>query len=96
MAFKRNHPNEEGGKKRLQKITKLGLKMTVDDFIKLFDALQNDTVDNAYDWDIGTGISILINSISREPTKFIEVVKEYLKHNTPFLLYTELERIISK
>lgn len=94
--YKGNYPNEEGEKKRLEKIMKLGLKMTVDDFIELLDALQNDIIDNAYDWDIGTGISTLINSISREPIKFVKVVKEYIRHNTPFILNTEIELIIKK
>ncbi|MFT8348550.1 hypothetical protein [Clostridium saccharoperbutylacetonicum] len=91
---RRNYTDEEIEKKRLKKITKLGLKMNIDDFAKLFNELQNDTVDSEYDYKIGTGIELLINSISRQSTKLMEVVREYLRNDTPFYIYSE--RIIQK
>lgn len=91
---RRNYTDEEIEKKRLQKITKLGLKMNIDDFSKLFNELHNDAVDNENDYNIGTGVVVLINSISREPTKLIKVFTEYLRNDTPFFLFPE--RIIEK
>lgn len=92
--YKGDYTDEEIEKKRLKKITKLGLKMNRDDFTKLFSALHDDTIDNEYDYNIGTGVSILINSFSREQTKLIEAVREYLRNDTPF--FSSPERIIEK
>lgn len=77
--------------KRKENIYTMVKEYEEDDFIKLFNLCNIilDKSENRETWEIERGITILFDGIKEDRSKYITVIKAYLKCDTPFCSYID-------
>lgn len=62
-------------------------KMDLPSFAAFFSTISQDTLHKHNDWNIQSGILLILNTLEETPSKYIEVVKLYLSCNLPFRIH---------
>ena len=62
-------------------------KMSLESFEDFFSAISQDFLHKSNNWDVQSGILLILGSLEKVPSKYVDVVKIYLSCRTPFQIH---------